>query len=76
MNSILEEVVEEKIAEVRVLGECLLDVAKEDTADDAATAPHQSDAWVVELPAVNLGSFTQEHETLSVGDDLGGVQGL
>ena len=60
----------------RVVLERLGDVAKEDGSDDAATAPHQSDAGVVERPAVLLGGLAHEHEALGVRDDLGRVQGL
>lgn len=45
-------------------------------SDNATTSPHQSDTGVVELPVVLLSSFTHEHESLRVRDDLGGVEGL
>ncbi len=44
--------------------------------DDAAAPPHKGDATVVEVPVVYLGCLPQQHEALSVGDDLGGVEGL
>lgn len=45
-------------------------------SDDATAAPHESDAGVVELPLVLLGGLAHHHESLGVGDDLGGIEGL
>lgn len=45
-------------------------------SDDAAASPHQSDGAVVEGPAELDGRLPQQHEALSVGDDLGCVEGL
>lgn len=45
-------------------------------ADDAAAPPHQGDAAVVEGPAEFGGRLSQQHEALSVRDDLGGIEGL
>lgn len=44
--------------------------------DNAAASPHQSDGAVVQGPAELFGRLPQQHEALSVGDDLGGVEGL
>jgi hypothetical protein len=52
------------------------DVSEEDGADDTAAAPHESNASVVEFPAVVVGGGTHEHKTLGVGDEFGGVQCL
>lgn len=52
------------------------DVSEEDRADDTSSTPHESDARVVEFPAVIMGSGTHEHESLGVGDEFGGVQCL
>ena len=43
-------------------------------ADDAAAAPHQRDAAVVQVPAVLLGRRAHQHVALRVGDDLRGVE--
>lgn len=45
-------------------------------ANDAATAPHQRDAGVIERPLVVFRRLTQQHESLSVGNNFGCVQGL
>lgn len=45
-------------------------------SDDAAPSPHQSDGAIVEAPAKLFGSLSQQHETLGVRDDLGGIEGL
>lgn len=45
-------------------------------SDDAAASPHQSDGAVVEGPAKLYGRLPQQHEALSVGDDLWCVEGL
>ena len=44
--------------------------------DDASTSPHGGNTSVVQLPVVDLGSLSHEHETLSIRDDLGSVKGL
>lgn len=44
--------------------------------DDAAPPPHQSDGAVVQRPAELFGRLPQQHEALSVRDDLGGVKSL
>lgn len=45
-------------------------------SDDAAAPPHESDGAVVQGPAELFGRLPQQHEALSVGDDLRGVEGL
>lgn len=76
MNRFVEEIIEEQVLQVRVGAVRLGDILEEDRADDAATAPHERDLGLVELPAVVLGGVLDEHEALCVGDDLGGVEGL
>lgn len=76
VDSLVEEVVEEQVLEVGVGTVGLGDVLQEDGADDASTAPHEGNLGLVELPVVLLGSVLDQHETLSVGDDLGGVESL
>ena len=44
--------------------------------DDTASAPHESNATIVEFPAVNLGSFSKQHEPLGIRDDLRGIKCL
>lgn len=39
-------------------------------ADDAASSPHQSNGAVVEGPVELFGRLPQQHEALSIGDDL------
>ena len=39
-------------------------------ADDAASSPHESDSTIVEVPLVNLGSLSEQHEALCVRYDL------
>ena len=58
----------------RIAGECRFDIAEETAADDAATPPHQRDIAVTQLPPIFGGGFTHQHITLSVGDDLGGIE--
>lgn len=76
VDGLVEEGVEEQILEVGVLTVSLGDLTQEDRADNAATSPHEGNASIVESPAVLLTSLTDEHETLSVGDNLGGVESL
>ena len=56
--------------------ERLLDVAEERRADDAAAAPHERDAAVVEVPLVGLRRRAQQLIALRVADDLRGVERL
>lgn len=72
----LEEVVEQQRLELVVLLEGLGDVGQEDRLDDTTTSPHLGDTGVVQVPTVLLAGLTHEHESLSVRDDLGGVEGL
>lgn len=76
VNSLSEEMVEQQVLKVGVVAVSVGDVLEENGADDAATAPHQSDRRLVQLPVVLLGGILDEHEALSVGNNLGGVQGL
>jgi len=76
VDGLVEEVVEEQVLELGVLGVSVGDVTKEDTADDASSAPHEGDSGVVQVPLVLLGGLTHEHESLGVRDELGGVEGL
>ena len=57
VDSLVEEVVEEQVLEVRVGAVGLGDVLEEDGADDAAAAPHERDLGLLELPAVLLGGL-------------------
>lgn len=51
-------------------------IMKMKPSNDAASSPHQGDGAVVERPAELFGCLPQQHEALSVGNDLGGVQSL
>lgn len=57
VDGLVEEVVEEEVLEVGVAAVGGSDVLEEDGADDAATAPHEGDLGLVELPAVLLGGL-------------------
>jgi hypothetical protein len=52
VDGLVEEVVEEQVLEVWVGAESLGDVLEEDRADDAASAPHEGNLWLLELPTV------------------------
>lgn len=54
-----EELVEKQVLEVWVLAVRRGDVLQEDGTDDATTAPHKGNLWLVELPAVLLGSLSE-----------------
>lgn len=76
VDGLVEEVGEEEVLKLWVGAVGLGDVLEEDGADNASSAPHEGDGWLVELPLVLLGGLLHEHEALGVGDDLGGVKGL
>ena len=76
LDGLPEEVIEEEAGQFGILVESCLDVPEEDASDDAPPAPHEGNGPVVELPAVALGRFPEQHEALSIADDLGGIQGL
>jgi hypothetical protein len=87
VDCLVEEIIEQQVLQFIVLypldcgvgGGTLVgfgDVSEEDGADDTASTPHESDARVVEFPAVVVGGGTHEHETLGVGDEFGSVQCL
>ena len=46
-----EIIVEQQVRQLRIVVEGFLDLAEEARADDAAAAPHQGDAAVVQVPA-------------------------
>src|ERR1700760_3228801 len=69
-----EEVIEEKVFEVRVLVESRLDVAEEGAANDATTSPHQCNAAHIEVPVLILFDRAEEHIALRVRDHLGAVE--
>ncbi len=54
VDSLVEEVVEEQILEVRVLSVCRRDVLQEHGSNDATTAPHERNRRLVEFPAIFL----------------------
>src|SRR5262245_60946484 len=51
-NGFPEEGVEQQVDQPRIAVECLLDLAEEGRADDAAATPDLRDAAVVELPVI------------------------
>lgn len=51
VDSLVEEVVEEKRLEALVLLERSGNITKEDTLDDAAATPHRRNAGVIQIPA-------------------------
>lgn len=57
VDGLVEEVVEQQVLEVGVVAVCAGDVLEEHGADNAATAPHQCNRGLVQLPAVLLGSL-------------------
>jgi len=50
--------------------ESLLNLAKEGGPDDAAAPPHERDAAEVQLPVVGRARLAEQHEALSVRNDL------
>jgi len=69
-----KETVEKQIVDSMVLVECLLYLPKEAAANDASAAPHQCNSAHVKVPAILLGSGSEQHITLCVGDNLGTVK--
>lgn len=57
VDGFVEEVVEEEVLQVVVLSVGGGDVLQEDGADDAASAPHEGDGWLVKLPLVLFGGL-------------------
>lgn len=76
VDGLVEEIVEEKVLELRLLTVGVGDVLEEDGSDDAATSPHEGDGRLVELPVELASGLLHEHEALGVGYDLGGVKSL
>jgi len=76
VDGLVEEVVEQEVLEVRLAAVGVGDVLEEDGSDNAATSPHEGNGRLVKLPAVLASGLLHEHEALSVGDDLGGVESL
>ena len=76
LMAFVEERIEQQVRQLGILVEGLLDLAEERAADDAAAAPHEGDAAVVEVPFVFRRRRAHEHVALRVADDLRGVQRL
>jgi len=57
VDGLVEEIVKEQVLEVGVAVVRRTDLLEEDGADDAATAPHERDRGLVELPVILLGSL-------------------
>lgn len=57
VDSFVEKVVEEQVLEVVVGVEGSGDVLQENRADNASSAPHEGDGWLVELPLVLTSSL-------------------
>ena len=68
--------VEQEVRQLGVAVERFLDLAQERAADDAAAAPHQGHAALVDLPLRLAPHGIHEGESLGVGDDLAGVEGV
>jgi len=76
VNGLGEEIVEQQILKVGVAAVGIGDVLQKDGSDNATTTPHQSNRWLVQLPLVLLCGILNQHETLGIGDNLGGIQSL
>jgi hypothetical protein len=92
VDSLVEEVVEKQVLEFGVAAVRLGDVLQENGANDAATAPHERNLGLVQLPLVLLGGLLDgqygsglisgctcaldQHETLGVRNNLRRVQSL
>src|SRR5260221_14529065 len=74
VQRLAEEIVEQQIGELRILIVRFLDLGEETAADDAAAAPHQGDSAEVQIPALLLRRFAQQHVPLRVGDHLRAVK--
>jgi hypothetical protein len=57
VDSLVEEVVKEQVLEVGVGAVRLGNVLQEDGSDNAATAPHEGNLGLVQLPLVLLGGL-------------------
>jgi hypothetical protein len=57
VDSLVEEVVEQQVLEFGVGAVRLGDVLQENGSDDAATAPHEGNLGLVQLPLVLLGGL-------------------
>lgn len=57
VDGLVEELVEEKVLQLRLLAVSRGDVLEEDGSDNATTTPHEGDGGLVELPLVLLGSL-------------------
>src|SRR5260370_35164063 len=62
------------MGELGMLVVSFLDLAEEAAAYDASAAPHQRDSAEVQIPALLLRRFAQQHIALGIGDDLRAVE--
>ena len=57
VDSLVEEIVEEKVLKVVIGIVGSGDILEENGTNDASSTPHESDGWLVELPLVFAGSL-------------------
>ena len=70
MDGLVKEVGKEQVLQVVVLAVCGRDVLEEDGADDAATAPHEGDGWLIKLPLVFAGSLSMLERSILKGGNV------
>lgn len=75
VDGLVEEVIKQQVLELGVAAVGSSDVLQEDGSDDAATAPHQGDRGLVQLPVVLAGSLyelsaTKSRHNMRVDSDL------
>lgn len=66
LHGISKELVNEERVQFWVLRVRIFDLAKEDGPDDAASTPHQRNAWEVQMPPVVASSLAHQHEALGI----------
>mmetsp|Transcript_32412 Transcript_32412/g.52459 ORF Transcript_32412/g.52459 Transcript_32412/m.52459 type:complete len:262 (+) Transcript_32412:275-1060(+) len=75
-NDLGEEGSDEQVREFWLCLKRLLNVLEESSADDAASAPHQSNVSVVKVPFVVHRRRSKERKALRIRADLGGIKGV
>ena len=60
VDSLVEEIVKEKILELWVVAVSVGDILQEDGTDNASSTPHEGNGRLVELPLVLLGSLNEK----------------
>ena len=76
LDGAAEVVVQQQVFQSGVFLKGLFFLAEKNASSDAAAAPHQGTAAVIQTPSIGSGNWAHQQVALCIGDDLDGIQRL